>query len=155
MAIEKEYLTTYGWTAKNAYFKIDRFKVVDNISENVQIYELSVFIYLNEQSRNEDIENPLSKTKVRIKVDTNEFDANKTKNDNILMIGYNFLKSMTRSFQKYSIDVWGDMLKIKGVKELFFNSSGQRLGQWGKYLTGYKKNRNDRDWNWIWKNQII
>jgi len=105
MAIEKEYLTTYGWTAKNAYFKIDRFKVVDNISENVQIYELSVFIYLNEQSRNEDIENPLSKTKVRIKVDTNEFDANKTKNDNILMIGYNFLKSMTRSFQKYSIDV--------------------------------------------------
>ena len=44
MAIEKDYLTTYGWTAKNAYFKIDH--IIEKSDDNC---EMIFFIYLNKK----------------------------------------------------------------------------------------------------------
>lgn len=102
MAIEKEYLTTYGWTAKNAYFKIDNFKKIEEFDD---LYEMTFFIYMNKKNREENPDVPLTRNKLKFTVDVNLFDNTISEIDNLKKQGYNFLKKMSRSFQKYSVDV--------------------------------------------------
>lgn len=102
MAIEKDYLTTYGWTAKNAYFKIDQFKIKD---ENAGLYEMTFFIYMNRQNRDDYPDRPLVRNRIIVRINREIFDNNLSEDDNLKIQGYNFLKQNTKSFQKNSIDV--------------------------------------------------
>jgi len=101
MAIEKDYLTTYGWTAPNAYFKINSINLTDIENECV----MEFFVYLNEQKRSDDPEKPLVKTRLKFEIDKNEFDNSKSLDENLKTQGYIFLKNSTNSFRNKSLDV--------------------------------------------------
>lgn len=102
MAIEKDYLTTYGWTAKNAYFKIDDIGLVPNMNN---LAEMIVFIYFNESSRINNPDKTLARTRIKFEINVDNFDVDKSENENLKIQGYNFLKNSTNGFRKNSMDV--------------------------------------------------
>jgi len=100
MAIEKDYLTTYGWTAKNAYFKIDH--IIEKSDDNC---EMIFFIYLNKKNRDENPDKPLIRNRVNFKLNKDLFDSNLDYEMNLKTQGYEFLKTSTRGFIRNSINV--------------------------------------------------
>lgn len=102
MAIMKEYLTTYGWTAKNAYFKIDDVHVSP---KNDGTYDAKVLVYMNMDKRYEAPDKPLKVNYINFEVDVNNFDPALSELDNLKTFGYTHLKNLTRSFRENSSDL--------------------------------------------------
>ena len=101
MAIEKSYFSTYGWEISDAYYKIgEDFFQLDN-----NLYEADIFIYRNEQKRNDNENDYLRHNKMKFTIDRSSFDENKTELENFKTQGYEHLKTLTKSFVNDSIDV--------------------------------------------------
>jgi len=102
MAIQKDYLTTYGWTAKNAYFKIDDVHVSP---QNNGTYDAKVLVYLNIDKRYDAPDKPLKVNYINFTADESSFDSSLSELDNLKTAGYNKLKNLTKSFIEYSTDI--------------------------------------------------
>ena len=99
MAIEKNYLSTFGWEVPDAYYKVnDDYHMMPN---ETNVWNFNVNVYRNQAARNLD-NAPLAtnhfKVTIAEDVDTNDVDSMKT-------AAYNALKDLTNSFRTESTDV--------------------------------------------------
>ena len=100
VAIEKSYLTTFGYTLDNAYYKVHE---VVPISGNT--HQANVWVFKDKKSRTEDPSTPYQKNRMKFEVDTSTFESGISDNENKVKQAYAKLKILTDSFVNDSTDV--------------------------------------------------
>ena len=105
MAIEKNYLSTYGWEVDDAYYKVrdDYFKLSEDSSDKRYQYCFEVFRNKNARDRGD---KPLSANfKMVAEIDSSKFDEKLSDSNNIKTQLYEHLKNYTSSFKNEGKDV--------------------------------------------------
>jgi len=105
VAIEKSYLSTYGWEVDDAYYKVrdDYFKLSEDASD--KRYQYCFEVFRNKEARDRG-DKPLSANfKMVTEIDTSLFDNKLSETDNIKTQLYEHLKNFTNSFKTEGKDV--------------------------------------------------
>ena len=100
VAIEKSYLTTFGYKLDKAYYKIQE---VVPISGNT--HQANVWVFKDKSARIEDPNTPYQKNKMKFEVDSSTFESGISDNENKIKQAYAKLKTLTESFVNDSTDV--------------------------------------------------
>ena len=105
MAIEKNYLSTYGWEVDDAYYKIRRdYTKQDVLDDSNKKYVFEFEVFRNKAARDGGL-NPIMKNSFTIEIDESKFDSEKSAEDNYISCAYDYLKNLTNSFKKEGKDV--------------------------------------------------
>lgn len=100
VAIEKSYLTTFGYKLDKAYYKIQE---VVPISGNT--HQANVWVFKDKSARTEDPNTPYQKNRMKFEVDSSTFESGISDNENKIKQAYTKLKTLTESFVNDSTDV--------------------------------------------------
>ena len=97
MAIEKNYLSTYGWEVPDAYYKVESYHKLEDTDQWV----FTVNVHRNKATRDAG-QDPLASNTMKVTV-SNDVD---TSDDNAMKtVGYEHLKQLTNSFRTEGTDV--------------------------------------------------
>ena len=105
MAIEKSYLSTYGWEVDDAHYKVrdDYFKLSEDASD--KRYQYCFEVFRNKEARDRG-DTPLSANfRMILEIDKSTFDNNMTDDENFKTKMYEHLKNFTNSFKNDGLDV--------------------------------------------------
>jgi hypothetical protein len=100
VAIQKKYLSRFGYNVPEAYFKVDSY-----INNGLNDYTFYVKIYINESHRFSHPDKALTVNKYKLSINPQDFNNDLTEDENLKTICYNYLKALTKSFINDSIDV--------------------------------------------------
>lgn len=105
VAIEKNYLSTFGWEVDDAYYKIRKdYTKQDILDDSNKNYVFTFEVFRNKNARDSDLA-PLMKNTFIIEIDESTFDNAKSKENNYLSCAYGYLKNLTNSFKTEGMDV--------------------------------------------------
>ena len=105
MAIEKSYLSTFGWEVDDAYYKIrkdyTKHDIADDSNKN---YVFTFEVFRNKNARESGLAALMTNTFI-IEIDESAFDNAESKENNYLSCAYEYLKNLTTSFKTEGTDV--------------------------------------------------
>lgn len=105
MAIEKSYLSTFGWEVDDAYYKIRKdYTKQDALDDSNKNYVFNFEVFRNKNARDNGLDS-LMKNTFTIEIDESTFDNTKSKDDNYMSCAYEYLKNLTNSFKTEGMDV--------------------------------------------------
>jgi len=105
VAIEKSYLSTFGWEVDDAYYKIrkdyTKHDIADDSNKN---YVFTFDVFRNKNARDTGL-SALMTNIFTIEIDESAFNNAESKENNYLSCAYEYLKNLTTSFKTEGTDV--------------------------------------------------